>query len=277
MAKSMQLFTILMIFLLVTSFSRAAENDKTPIPLEKEKAEAKSPFDHSHAGWTKVLKNFVIVEGPKSEVNYKALKLSPELLNNYLHDLANVSKEDFGTWSEKEKLSFWINAYNAYTIKLVIDNYPVSSIKDIGGFFSSPWKKEFFTLLGEDMHLDRIEHDIVRKKFDEPRIHFALNCASIGCPALRSEAYMAGHLDKQLDEQTKTFLNDESRNRIDHEKRKLILSEIFDWFDDDFEKNGSTVKKFVVPYMVTDEAERAKVMEYSVKHIDYNWKLNEVE
>jgi hypothetical protein len=232
-------------------------------------------FDHSHTKFTEVLKNFVIVSGPKSTVNYKALKKSPSQLNDYLADLSSVPMTDYKTFNKKQQMAFLINAYNSFTLKLIIDNYPVESIKDIGGLFSSPWKKEFFKLWGKDMYLDKIEHKILRKKFNEPRIHFAVNCASIGCPALRGEAFTAERLDVQLEEQAKIFLRDSSRNFIKKDKKEIYLSKIFDWFEEDFEKGSSTVQKFVAPYM-TDDAELQKEMvKFDVEHTDYDWKLNE--
>ncbi|MEO0336933.1 MAG: DUF547 domain-containing protein, partial [Pseudomonadota bacterium] len=253
----------LLALLLSASFAHAdsmseksAETTKTntPSPEATEagiEGEKKQPvgFDHSHKLFTEVLGNFVIVSGAKSTVNYKGLKKSPSQLNSYLGQLSAVSKKDYAKFSKEQKMAFLINAYNGFTLKLIIDNYPVKSIKDIGGLFSSPWKKEFFKLLGGDMYLDKIEHKILRKKFKEPRIHFAVNCASIGCPALRGEAFTADRLNVQLEEQAKIFLRDSSRNSIKKSKKEIHLSKIFDWFDGDFKRGGSSVQKFVAPYM----------------------------
>ena len=258
--------------------AKPAAMDSKKDSAEADKKEMATGFDHDHKVWTEVLKNFVIVNGAASKVNYKALKASPDQLNQYLTTLSGVSSADYKAYSDKQKIAFLINAYNAFTLKLIIKNYPVKSIKDIGGLFSSPWKKEFFKLFGKDMYLDKIEHKILRKKFNEPRIHFAVNCASIGCPALRGEAFTAEKLDDQLNEQAKLFLMDKSRNSFDQKKKELTLSKIFKWFDDDFEKNGSTVPKFVARYMTEDEALQKEIANYKVDdYSDYDWGLNEVK
>ena len=153
--------------------------------------EKSDPIDHDHQAWTVFLKRHVKMGENASTVNYKAIKSGPSSLTEYLLSVEGVSQEDFDHFSENEKLAFLINAYNAFTVKLIVDHYPVKSIKDIGSFLSSPWKKKFFRLLGKERHLDNIEHDMIRKQFNEPRIHFAVNCASIGCPALQDEAFVA--------------------------------------------------------------------------------------
>ncbi|NQZ00409.1 MAG: DUF547 domain-containing protein [Bdellovibrionales bacterium] len=249
------------------------QNDKPEAAPE----EAQVGFDQTHGRFTEVLKNFVIVSGSKSTVNYKALKQSPAQLDSYLEQLSAVTKNEYSAFSREQKLAFLINAYNAFTLKLIINHYPVKSIKDIGGLFSSPWKKEFFKLWGKDMYLDKIEHKILRKKFKEPRIHFAVNCASIGCPALRGEAFTSEKLNMQLEEQTQIFLTDESRNFINKTSKEVHLSKIFDWFEGDFEKGGSTVAKFVAPYMTSDIDLQKQLESYEIEHTDYDWKLNEAK
>ncbi|MCB0406873.1 MAG: DUF547 domain-containing protein [Bdellovibrionales bacterium] len=238
-----------------------------------DKAEA---FDHTHALFTDVLKNFVVTKDHKSEVNYKALKENAQGLNEYLHSLSEIKRETLQTWSKNQKMAFYINAYNAFTLKLLIDHYPVKSIKDIGSFFSSPWKKEFISLFGKKVHLDHIEHDILRKEFSEPRVHFAVNCASIGCPALRDEAYTAEALEKQLDEQARLFLNDSSRNRVDIKDKTLYLSKIFKWFKEDFEKNGMTIPKFIKPFFSKLDP-KIDLNTFKIEYTNYDWSLNEIK
>ncbi|MGE3388198.1 MAG: DUF547 domain-containing protein, partial [Bdellovibrionales bacterium] len=154
------------------------------------RARSAAEFDHSHKIWTLLLQKSVTVKGHASVVNYKILKSDPTELHAYLRTLESVSQGEFGKFSNNEKLAFLINAYNAFTIKLILGRYPAKSIKHAGEWSlsnptASPWKTKFFTLLGERRHLDNIEHDMIRKSFNEPRIHFAVVCASVGCPALR--------------------------------------------------------------------------------------------
>lgn len=232
-------------------------------------------FDHTHSAWNSVLKNFVVVKGASSQVRYKALKESPQILLQYLSQLESVNKTQFTSWSDSQKMAFWINAYNAYTLKLIIDHYPVKSIKDTGRFFSSPWKKEFFKLFNENFYLDKIEHEILRKQFQEPRIHFAVNCASIGCPALRAEAYTADKLNAQLQEQGQIFLQDSTRNWVQPDKKQVHLSPIFKWFKEDFGSQPSRVIEFVKPYM-RGEIRSLDLSQYSLEYSDYDWSLNDI-
>lgn len=153
-------------------------------------------FDHTHSQWQQILSSHVVNKGHQTLVNYKKIKENPEVLNKYLKSLSSVTQLDFKKWSNEQKLCFYINAYNAFTFKLIIDNYPLASIKDLVSFFSSPWKKKFIVLFGKKVHLDYREHDIMGKEFNEPRIHFAINCASLGCPPLSGKASIADRLEK---------------------------------------------------------------------------------
>ena len=229
-----------------------------------------SPLDHSHTTFTELLKTHV--KGAK--VDYAAIKKSPAKLNTYLDTLANVSKSDYDKWSKDQQMAFLINLYNAATIKLIIDNYPVSSIKDIGGLLGSPWKQDVVRLWGKMVTLNHIEHDLLRPTFNDPRVHFAVNCASIGCPNLLDEAFQATKLDAQLEKQTRAFLADTTRNRLDAQHNTLHLSPIFDWFKEDFVKKSGSVEKFVAPYF--NDQDRAVILSNNpkIKHTDYNWNLN---
>lgn len=253
--------------------SRNTQQPK-PTPSEQKKYE---PFDHNHSEWTTILKNFLIKKAANSQFNYATLKETPQSLNKYLEKLSSITNEQFNTWSDKQKMSFWINAYNAFTVKLILDNYPVKSIKDIGGFFSSPWKKEFFHLFGVKFYLDKIEHEILRKRFNEPRIHFAVNCASIGCPSLRDEAFVAEKLESQLEEQTRLFLKDTSRNSVSHDKKTITISKIFKWFKEDFGDKDENIIKFIFPYMKSDDDNLDFWKKYNLEYSEYNWDLNEVK
>lgn len=241
-------------------------------------SENESPsFDQTHSSWNKVLKSHVTVAGAASRVHYAALKAHPEDLNTYLTEIERVSPGEFSGFSERQRLAFLVNAYNALTVKLILDHYPVKSIRDIGGLFSNAWKIKSFTLLGEKHHLDDIEHEMIRKKFNEPRIHFALVCASKGCPSLRNEAFVAARLDEQLDKVANAFLLDSKRNRFDGKAGTLNLSSIFKWYGEDFEKKFGSVKAFVAPRITKDSSEVGVIKgeKTKINYLDYDWSLNE--
>jgi Protein of unknown function, DUF547 len=165
-------------------------------------------------------------------------------------------------WSKNEKLAYYINAYNVYTLKVVIDNYPTKSIKDI----DNAWDKKFIASGKDKISLGDVEHKILRK-MNEPRIHFAINCASFSCPNLLNKAYMPETLDKQLEAVTKSFINDKTKNVITQKEAKI--SEIFNWFGGDFKTKKSSVIDFINKYATIKIDKKAKV-----KYLDYNWALN---
>ncbi|MCB0385169.1 MAG: DUF547 domain-containing protein, partial [Bdellovibrionales bacterium] len=205
-----------------------------------------------------------------------------KVLDDFLLNLSQVSEKEFNSWKKDQQLAFLINAYNGFTIQHILNNYPIASIRKIGGFFTNPWRVEFFDLLGKKRHLDWIEHGTIRKNYQEPRIHFALNCASIGCPALRQEAYRAEELNDQLEEQTQIFLSDTTRNRIDEKAGKVFLSKIFDtepWFAEDFVKKSGSVAAFVATYLTEDAdlQEKIKTGKLEIDFLKYDWDLNEVK
>jgi len=236
-------------------------------------------YDHSHALWDKVLMTSVVDVGPASRVRYLSIKQNPQQLLQYLSDVSTVTQGQYNAWNSAQKLAFLINAYNAFTVKLVIDHYPVTSIKDTGSWFSSPWKKKFFTLLGQKRHLDNIEHDMIRghKDFAEPRIHFALVCASVGCPKLQTRAFTETRLESMLEEGSRAFLNDATRNRFSMAGQALELSKIFDWYGDDFIAHGGSVEAFVARYMVLNETARSLISAKRIGKVflDYDWSLND--
>jgi hypothetical protein len=222
----------------------------------------------SHAIFTQILNKHVNRDG---NVDYKGLQKDSLELQQYL-DLLTQNPPDENCWTKEEQLAYWINLYNSYTIKLVIDHYPIKSIKDIGSviqipFVNSPWDIRLIEIEGKKYDLNNIEHDILRKKFDEPRIHFAINCASFSCPKLRPEAYTADQLESQLKDQTMAFINDPERNKISQNKAEV--SKIFDWFKSDFTKNGS-LREFLNKYAQHDINLDAKI-----SFLEYNWSLNE--
>jgi len=208
----------------------------------------------------------VVLEGGKaSQVRYASV--DRKALKTYLDQLSAVKEKEFASWPREEQMAFLINAYNAFTVEKILTRYPdIGSIWDFGKIFGNPFKDEFFTLLGRKMSLDAIEHGTLRKSYREPRVHYALNCASVGCPMLREEAYVAARLERQLEEQAVRFLSDRSRNRW-HGGR-LEVSKIFDWFKEDFEPRQAYFARY------------ATVLGYPggevpLSFLDYDWSLND--
>lgn len=222
---------------------------------------------HSHAIWDALTKKHVSSDG---FVDYKGFMNDKAQLNSYLEQLSSNHPKD--TWSSDERKAYWINAYNAFTIKLVIDNYPIKSIKDLGGAIykvNSPWDIKFITIEGKKYDLNNIEHSILRKQWSDPRIHAAINCASISCPALMRGAYVASKLEAQLDAQMKRFINDKTKNVIT--KDKVTLSKIFKWFGGDFKHDSPSIIDYLNKYAavkITDSA--------SITYSEYDWNLNDV-
>jgi len=238
-----------------------------------------------HASWTELLEQNIspINKGHSTAVDYAAFKSQESELQVYLDKLSEVSRADFDAWSKEKQLAFLINAYNAWTVEFILTEYPdLESIKDLGSLFSSPWDKEFIPLLGKKISLNDIEHGLIRgsHRYNDPRIHFAVNCASIGCPALREEAYTADNLEQQLTQQTERFLTDTSRNYIKGDS--FYLSSIFKWYGDDFEagfRGTKSIQSFIGLYaealtLNTQQALTLKNQDFNVKFLDYNWKLN---
>ncbi len=278
----MNLFISLIFILTSSNFSFAGGEENT-LSSQTKKTQHES-FDHSHSAWTTLLSKYVKLSDDKksSAVDYKSFDKNS--LNSYLKTVSSVSKKDFSSWTKNQQLAFYINTYNAYTVKLILNNYPVTSIKKIGSFFKNAWKQEFFKLFGEDYYLDKIEHKKVREsgKYKDARIHFAFNCASIGCPALLNEAWTAKKLKDQLDSAAKNFLSDQSRNKVDLKSRAVRVSNIFKWYGSDFEDNKmgySSLKGFFKKYKRSlgknkEEQELLESKSYSVKYTGYDWGLN---
>lgn len=217
-----------------------------------------------HNNWSDLLKKHVTTTG---QVNYKGFIKDSILLQNYLDKLSDNPPGN--NWTEEEQLAYWINAYNAFTVKLIADNYPLKSIKSIVDglpMVNSPWDIKFFKIGNVSFDLNTIEHEILRKQFNEPRMHFAINCASFSCPKLRNEAYVATIIETQLEEQTRDFINSADKNSINEKETKL--SKIFNWFQSDFGEK-SMVLDFIKTYEPSlNEANKIEYMEYS-------WALNE--
>ncbi|GAA0879069.1 DUF547 domain-containing protein [Algoriphagus jejuensis] len=222
----------------------------------------------SHQIWDQLLKSHV---KPDGTVDYKGFIRDKAKLDQYLK-LISENAPDRKTWSKNQQMAYWINAYNAFTVKLIVDNYPVESIRDLGPKLKIPlikdvWHYKFFKIGGVESSLDEIEHSILRKEFEEPRIHFAINCASVSCPPLLNEAFTAEKLEAQLTKVATTFINDPSRNKIKADQAQI--SSIFSWFKGDFTKKGTLID-FLNLYSKVKINPNA-----NISHLDYDWNLNE--
>ena len=219
--------------------------------------------DNVHKAWTQLLSAYVDDQGL---VNYAMWKENPKPLRTYLLNLRQNTHSS--TSSTQEQLAYWINLYNAYTVDLILQYYPIRSIKDIqfqGA--ETPWDIRFIKLPSGIMSLNEVEHGLLRKKFQEPRIHFALVCAARSCPSLRREAYTATRLNVQLDDQARRFLKDSSKNRFT--KTEAQISELFQWFADDFSSLGP-------PYAYLGKYLGRKLPKnLQISYMKYDWSLNE--
>ena len=241
-------------------------------------------WDGQYAAWEALVAKHVrwLPDQKQSRVDYKGFAADRAALKKVLDEWSAVTPAAFAASSREQQMAFLINAYNGFTIELILTKYPgLKSIKDIGSLFQSPWKGKFFTLLGEARNLDWIEHEQLRPKYQDPRIHTAIVCASIGCPALRPEAFTAEKLEEQLEDGMRRFLSDTTRNRASADK--LEVSSIFKWFREDFEKGHQGFKQVedvfarYAAQMSSDpkvqEALRAKKL--SPGFLDYDWSLND--
>ncbi|MBK8720801.1 MAG: DUF547 domain-containing protein [Saprospiraceae bacterium] len=219
----------------------------------------------SHQLWDNLLKKHV---DDKGMVDYGGIKADSLVFNTYL-EILKTNHPNEKKWSKEAQMAYWINAYNAFTVKLIIDNYPLKSIKDIKKgipFVNTVWDIKFIKIGKNTYDLNNIEHSKLRKKFNDPRIHFAINCASLSCPNLSNKAYFPENLSKQLDEAAKNFINDTSKNII--QKNKVQLSKIFSWYQGDFMQNR-TLFDFLNKYSITKIDNNA-----SIDYLDYSWNLN---
>ena len=245
-------------------------------------------IDHSHAAWTTLLKKHVVlIDGGKaSQLRYAGMAADRATLKAYTDSLSAVSASTFEAFSKPQQMAWLINAYNAFTVELILTRYPkLESIKDLGSLFQSPWKPKWVPLLGTQVSLDDIEHEMLRKRgsYDEPRVHFAVNCASIGCPALREEAFVAERLEAQLEEQSRRFMSDRTRNRLNVERGRLEVSKIFDWFGEDFRlghRGVDSLATFMARHaeQLADapaQRERIRAKQLDIGFLDYDWKLND--
>lgn len=239
---------------------------------------ATADFDSNHASWAKVLGEFVQAKGSQSRVNYEALKRKPKDLEAYLQAVQSVPRETFDQWPPTEKLAFLINAYNAFTVKMVIDAYPIKSFKDIGGVFANPWRKmDQFKLFSDRSGLERIEDEGIRK-ISEPfdaRILFALANSSKGGPRLCPEPFVAAKLDQQLDQAADLYIGDRTRNGYDPKTNTFEVSPLFNWKRADFVKSAGSVSKFLAARMKLEPPlTEIAIEKANVKYLSYDWNLN---
>lgn len=208
-----------------------------------------------------VLKQYV----EDGTVDYQGLKANPQRLGNYLAQAGEVKESEFNARTKDEQLAFLINLYNAATLQLILDHYPLESIKKIGNLFKGPWDQPVVSLFGDRITLNTLEHEIIRKRYPDPRVHMALVCAAKGCPPLRSEAYTADRLNEQLDDQSRIYLASPAGLVLDQSKGEARISSIFKWYGEDF----PSVRAFVEKYS------EQSLDGLKIKYVDYDWFLNE--
>ncbi len=227
-----------------------------------------TPADQIHQPFHALLKKYVSNHG----VRYKAWKQNPQdlqQLENYIRALEAIRPD---TLSRPKALAYWINLYNAATLNLVLKHYPVKSIKDVRNFFLSPWKLEVVEVAGKALTLDDIENAILRPKFQDARIHFALNCASASCPPLAAHAYLPSRIERQLDEAVQAALA--QRRYVDIRPDAIRLSKIFSWYAEDFKKSAGSVRRFIAKYL---PRQRQAILDphRQLEYMPYDWQLNE--
>ena len=219
-------------------------------------------FDHSHAQFQSVLDKYV----KDGRVNYTGLLNDRTELDAYVASIGEVSFEQYRAFTKSEKLALMINLYNAAAIQFILNHWPVESIQDVGGLFSSPWNMKFLKLFGRNASLGMIEHDILRADFKEPRIHFAIVGASNGCPTLRSDVYVDTKLNQQLAEQERAFLTQRPKeNRFENDV--LYISPMFKWYKEDFDDNEGVRTLFQIYYPGVK-------IDTRIEYTEYDWSLN---
>lgn len=221
----------------------------------------------SHQLWTSILNDHL--DEKNGLLDYSSLKNDPRI-EEYIQ-LLDTHHPNEANWTKNEQKAYWINAYNAYTVQLIVQHYPVASIKDIKGgvpMINSVWDQDFIKIEDAVYNLNNIEHGILRKQFNDPRIHFAINCASISCPNISISAYEASTLDEQLDHAGRKFVNDESKNIISD--KNIQISKIFNWFSADFTKDGDIIQ------FLNKFSEAPISPNSNIKYLSYNWNLNDI-
>ncbi|MDW8469952.1 MAG: DUF547 domain-containing protein [Burkholderiales bacterium] len=229
----------------------------------------------------------MVLEGAHaSRLDYAGIARERAALREYLEALSRVTEAEFRAFSKAQQIAFLVNAYNAFAVEKVLARYPdIRSIRDFGRLFGNPFRDRFFRLLGRPMSLDAIEHEMLRRPgaYDEPRVHYALNCAAVGCPMLREEAYVAERLEAQLEEQAVRFLSDRTRNRVSADGR-LEVSRIFEWYGEDWKRGAQgadSLERYFARYahlLADDPALQKRVAEgrAPISFLPYDWSLNDV-
>ncbi len=264
-----------------------------PAPALAPHAPTKALFDHTHGAFDALLARHVA----DGRVDYAGLAADRAALDAYVAALAGPSFEEAASWTHAERVAFWINAYNALTLRVVLDHMPVDSIRSIGLLPYAAFRQPVVTVrnrtpasgtaapgaaspdpsatpAGAPLTLDDIEKRILLGELDEVRIHFAISCASASCPALQSRAWRAADLDASLDAAARAFLADPSKNRWDPATRTLALSKIFEWYEADFTRAAGSVPAFVARYAPAEMAAGIAAGGATVRHLDYDWSLN---
>ena len=244
--------------------SHEAEKDQ-PIVADKE-----VNFSHDHPKLAQVLAR---VSDGYGGVDYPWLQENPDGLNDYLNLAGRVSRGQYQGWSRSERMAFLLNIYNAATLRLMAEHYPIVSIKNIGGI-PSVWDLKVVSLFGGKISLGYLEHQLIRKEFQSPSVHFTLVCGSKGCPILRQEPYNAQNLEKQFTQQARSFLNDQVKNRVDLEKKTVYLSPVFKWYKEDFGKSDAELLDFVAIHFPEAEKSAIKRGGFRIIYTKYDWNVN---
>jgi len=240
-------------------------------------------FDHSHQQWNQLLHQAVHWNEARIEsaVDYDYFLAHQRELDAYLSNVSGVDRQTFDGWSDARQLAFLTNAYNAFTIKLILSRYPdLTSIKELGGFFSSAWEQKFFTLFGEEHHLDFIEHELIRPRYQDPRIHFALNCSARSCPPLLEQAFTEDNLEQLFEQNINRFLRNRKQNVYDSGSRTLFISKLFDWYGEDFEVEPyGSVTGFLQRHAAAlgdNESMQRRLQQGRLRfgYMPYDWSLN---
>ncbi|NER03855.1 MAG: DUF547 domain-containing protein [Okeania sp. SIO3C4] len=277
--KKLLFFLPLLIFLascgVFNSPTNLGENNQG---RQESTATSAQPFNYQD--YNSILKEYVNAEGL---VDYERLKKNRQKLDEFNAAIGAVTPSTYDSWTEAEKIAFLVNAYNSFTLESIIDNYPTKSIRNIIGV----WKIRKFDIVGEKLTLDHIEHQILRKEFNEPGIHVALVCAAISCPPLRREAFTGSQLEQQLDDQANKFLVNNQGFRIDRENNAVYFSSIFKWFGEDYKKTygqepnidglnntETAIVNYAHQYVSPDDQKYLKQGGYQVKYSNYDWSLN---
>ncbi len=236
-------------------------------------------FDQAHAAWTEMLGGHV----RGGRVDYGGWKKNAEqraALTAYIGTLVEVTPEELANWSAEARLAFWVNVYNASVVNLIVENYPLKSIEDLTTKELKVWDRPVVALGAhlpkrpDGLSLNDVEHEILRERFADARIHAALNCAAESCPPLLDEAFRAEDLDEQLEARMRAFVNDSTRNAFNAKKKRLELSRLFEWFAADFERDAKSVPAYVQRYAPVEYAGWAGKPK-KVEYLDYSWKLND--